>query len=134
MRDKKQRCGECGGLAETVMLGRCPVCTRRITALAADWRQIVVLVRDLHRHDDVRLELEVMPGHAALGDKPDESCRERWIVHGREHGPVGVVYHARIGGYHSMPEAIVDAERFARRWIESAPGTSLATYVARPRG
>ena len=126
---KKQRCGECGGLVESVVLGRCPVCTRRLDALSGDWRSVVVLVRELRRHDDVRLELEVLPM------PPDDlhALHARWAVHGRERWPTEQTFHARVGAYTSLPEAIVDAERFARRWIETAPGTSLATYVARPR-
>ena len=89
---------------------------RRLVAYAAGWRPSTTLVRLLRRHDGRELELRLV--------EHDDRC---WRLTATENGHV-----AAIDVPADLDGAVVEAERFARRWLAALPGTSIATYVGRP--
>lgn len=120
---KNLRCAECGALSETLLTGRCPECVRRITAQAGDWHIAQVLVRTFGRPDKHYLKLVIRQNEA----------HGNWTLDAAESSDHDETIHqARIGRYSTLPLSIASGERFGRRWVENAPGTSIATYVPRP--
>ena len=61
----------------------------------------------------------------------------RWLLEAREYerGVANAAdpHRAVIDRLADLPKAIAAADLFGRRWLEHAPGTSIATYVERPK-
>lgn len=131
---KNLRCAECGGLTETLLAGRCPVCVRRIEAQSGDWRITQLLVRAFRRHDGQHLRLVLrrddVPGWSSTIAAPRGQALP-WVLDATERDDNGR-HEARIGEFTELIAAIAAGEQFGRRWIEMTPGTSIATYVPRP--
>ena len=114
------RCLHCERLVASTVLGRCPRCFSIESALASDWTVDSALVRQLVRHDQTRLALYVRKESSA------------WTVHAIETTRDDKQYICRITRQPLLPDALAAGETFGRRWLESAPGTTVATYVERP--
>ena len=119
---KKIRCLYCGRHARSTVLGRCPRCLSVANALASDWTVDSALVRQVVRHDSTRLVLYVRQEH------------NEWGVHAVEtvSSENDDQFICRVTRRQLLPDALAAGEAFARRWLENAPGTSVATYVERP--
>lgn len=118
---------ECRSFVESTVLGRCARCTSVQTSQEADWTLYATLGRTFRRHDGRILRLLVSPD-----DRLGTSTR-RWDVSALESTPSGEPYSCVVGTRHRMTDAVDLADHFAVQWLESAPGTSVATYVQRPK-
>lgn len=91
------------------------------TAQAGSWVTTAVLTRSYKRFDGRALVIRVI----------EES--RGWSVHIFEGAYGGEPNeHAPLGNRTDLSAALQEVEGFARRWLERAPGTAVATYVARP--
>lgn len=117
---RRIRCASCGELAATTVLGRCPRCTSVEYALASAWQLETSLTRTLVRPDGARLGLYVR----REGD--------HWSVHIIETRVDGGQSVAQLSAALALPAALGEADTFARRWLERQPGTTIATFVAKP--
>lgn len=130
------RCLFCGKLTPTMVLDRCPRCLSIESSLATDWRVDGALVRQLVRHDCSRLALYVRLEGAASAEPTQDAGPQNvgpWHVHaietlaGEDRQSICRVTRRRL-----LPDALSAAETFGRRWLENAPGTTVATYVEKP--
>lgn len=117
---KKQRCLQCGESASTLLLGRCAHCVSVDTALASGWTPSTSLVKIALRSDSVRLALSITTDGRS------------WRLTAFETRADGSSSNAEIVHHIELVDVLREADHFARRWLEKGPGTSIATYAAKP--